>query len=78
MYKAGDAVLVRVMECTNKEFDQWEVVYKAGVIQQYSILELSDKKLCTVSFSNGDCEHVWTTQLCEYPKEWLDRKSDLC
>lgn len=72
MHKAGDAVLVRVMECTNKEFDQWEVVYKTGTIQQDSILELADKKLCTVAFSNGDCEHVWTTQFCKYPEEWLD------
>ena len=77
-FKSGDKVLVRVMECTNKEFDQWDVVYKTGVISQYNVLDVAGKKLCTVHFSNGDCDHVWTTQFCEYPKEWVDKKNDLC
>jgi len=72
MFNVGDAVLVRTMECTDKQYDQWDVVYKTGVIQQYNILDVADKKLCTVKFSNSEVEHVWTTQFCEYPREWLD------
>lgn len=72
-FKKGDKVLVRVMECTSKEYDQWDVVYKTGTIEQENILDVAGKKLCTVNFSNGDCDHVWTTQFCEYPKEWVDR-----
>lgn len=78
MIKNGDKVLVRVMECTNEKFDQWEVVYRTGVIMQENILESSNKKLCTVQFSNGLTEHVWSNHVLRYPKEWLDKKNDLC
>jgi len=78
MIKSGDKVLVRVMECTNEKFDQWEVVYRTGVIMQENILESSNKKLCTVQFSNGLTEHVWSNHVLRYPKEWLDKKNDLC
>ena len=78
MIKNGDKVLVRVMECTNKVFDQWEVVYKTGVITQENILESSNKKLCAVQFSNGSMEHVWSNHILAYPKEWVDSGSDLC
>jgi hypothetical protein len=66
----GKKVLVRVMECTNEKFDQWEVVYKIGVISQENILISSSDKLFTVQFSNGDKEHVWEKHILEYPKEW--------
>lgn len=78
MFKNGDKVLVRVMECTSKEFDQWEVVYKTGVIAQENILSTGVETLCTVKFSNGEGEHIWTRHILEFPKEWLDSKSDLC
>ena len=78
MFKNGDKVLVRVMECTNETYDQWEVVYKTGVVTQENVLETSSKKLCTVEFSNGSKDHVWSNHILSYPKEWLDTQSDLC
>lgn len=78
MYNVGQKVLVRVMECTSKEFDQWEVVYKTGVISKENILRTDQETLCTVKLSNGDCEHVWTKHILEFPKEWIDRGNDLC
>jgi len=78
MFKNGDKVLVRTMECTNKEYDQWEVVYKTAIISQENILSTGAEKLCTVKFSNGECEHVWEKHLLEFPKEWLDRGMHLC
>ena len=78
MIKSGDKVLVRVMECTNKKFDQWEVVYRTAVIAQENVLQASDKKLCTVKLSNGSMEHVWSNHILSYPNEWLDTQSDLC
>ena len=66
----GKKVLVRVMECTNKEYDQWEVVYKTGTIHQEGVLISGTKKLFTVKFSNGDSEHVLSNHILEYPKEW--------
>jgi len=78
MIKNGDKVLVRVMECTNEIFDQWEVVYKTGMIMQENILQISNKKLCTVEFSNGAMEHIWSNHILNYPREWLDKKTDLC
>lgn len=78
MAKNGDKVLVRVMECTNENFDQWEVVYKTGTITQDNVLQTASKKLFAVQLSNGSCEHVWSNHILEYPKEWLDRQNDLC
>lgn len=66
----GKKVLVRVMECTNEEYDQWEVVYKTGTIHQEDVLISGTKKLFTVKFSNGDSEHIWSNHILEYPKEW--------
>lgn len=66
----GEKVLVRVMECTNEKFDQWEVVYKTGIITQENILNSSSDKLFTIEFSNGLTEHVWGKHILKYPKEW--------
>ena len=70
MFENGDKVLVRVMECTSKEFDQWEVVYKTGVISQNNILAVDTKKLCTVKLSDGNIEHVWSNHILGFPEEW--------
>jgi hypothetical protein len=78
MFKSGDKVLVRVMECTNEKFDQWEVVYRTAVVKQDNVLSSGTKKLFTVQFSNGLSEHVWSNHILSYPKEWVDIQSDLC
>jgi len=78
MAKNGDKVLVRIMECTNESFDQWEVVYKTATVTQENILKTDKKTLLTVQFSNGSTDHVWSNHILRYPKEWLDTESDLC
>lgn len=74
----GKKVLIRVMECTSTAYDQWEVVYKTGTILQDDVLTVGTKKLYTVELSNGSSEHVWSNHILDYPKEWVDRQSDLC
>ena len=69
-FKSGDKVLVRVMECTSVEYDQWDVVYKTGVISQDNILSTDNKRLLTIKFSDGHSDHVWSNHILEYPKEW--------
>ena len=78
MFKTGEKVLVRVMECTSKEYDQWEVVYKTGIIVQENILTSDKKRLCTVKFSNGEHDYAWSNHVLKCPKEWLDSRNDLC
>lgn len=69
-FKSGDKVLVRVMECVDNQYDQWDVVYKTGVVEQECILKIEKKVLCSVNFSNGTSEYVWTNHILDYPKEW--------
>ena len=64
----GDVVLIRAMECTNKTYDQWEVVYKRGVITQKDILSSSNKNLFTVRLPNGQSEYVWDDHILECPE----------
>lgn len=78
MFKTGEKVLVRVMECTNKEYDQWEVVYKTGTIVQENILTSDKKNLSTVKFSNGEHDYAWSNHILAYPNEWVDSGNDLC
>lgn len=78
MLKNGDKVLVRIMECTNKKLDQWDIVYKTAVIVQENILDVSSKKLFTIKFSNGESDYAWSNHILAYPKEWVDSRSDLC
>jgi hypothetical protein len=68
--RKGQKVLVRVMECTNEQYDQWDVVYKTGVVEQECVLRAEKKVLCTVHFPNGTSEYVWTNHILDYPKEW--------
>jgi hypothetical protein len=66
----GDKVLVRVMECTNKKFDNWEVIYKTGVITQENIISSSSKSLYVVRFTNGEVDYAWSEHILDYPHEW--------
>lgn len=78
MYRKGDKVLVRMMECTNKKYNYWEVVCKTATVTQPDILVTDKKNLCTVQFTNGEVDHVWSTQFLPLPSEWVDSQNDLC
>ena len=49
-FKKGDKVLVRVMECVDEKNNQWEVLYKTGIISQESILRTDKNELYNVQF----------------------------
>lgn len=67
MHKKGEKVLVRMMECTNKQFDQWDVIYRDGVIDQEAILKTSDASLYTVILGDGTCTHAWSFHILPVP-----------
>lgn len=67
MFKKGEKVLVRMMECTNQQFDQWDVVYRDGVIRQEDVLRISDASLCTVILGDGTCTHAWSFHILPSP-----------
>ena len=69
-FKKGDKVLVRVMECVDEKNNQWEVLYKTGIISQESILRTDKNELYNVQFDNGTSELVWTKHILNYPTEW--------
>ena len=70
MWENGNKVIVRIMECTNKKTNQWEVLYKLATITQKNIFSTSSKNLFTVELENGAVEHVWTEHILDCPREW--------
>lgn len=68
MYKIGDAVLVRTMECTDKEYDRWDVMYKAAVVSSEPTYYNLNKKLYSVKFDTGIFDLVWDDQIVKKPE----------
>jgi len=69
MFKKGQKVLVRMMECVNLHLDEWIVVYKPAVVssdpKHYSV----NKKMYNVRFDTGTTDFVWDYQIVERPEK---------
>ena len=68
MFKRGQKVLVRVMECTNLHFDEWVVLYKPAVVSSEPKYYSANKKLYNVKFDTGTSDLVWDYQIVERPE----------